>query len=220
MDIRVDNNLVLIFDLDDTLYKEVDYVYSAFSEIVKEHGQEDEAFVMKLIKVLRIGGNVYLKLAEKFGADCISLEMFLTKYRSHFPKIALDESARLFLDKIEQLKLLTGLITDGRSVTQRNKLSALGLSGFFNHIVISQEFGSSKPDIRNYLAIQDRFPEGRFIYIADNPKKDFIAPNKLGWDTIMIKDNGNNIHRQNLQGLDEESFPLHIVSSFEDIVFR
>ena len=27
-----------------------------------------------------------------------------------------------------------------------------------------------------------------YFYVADNPKKDFIVPNKLGWRTVMIED--------------------------------
>ena len=29
--------------------------------------------------------------------------------------------------------------------------------------------------------------EMNFVYISDNPKKDFIAPNKLGWKSIRYK---------------------------------
>ena len=33
-----------------------------------------------------------------------------------------------------------------------------------------------------------------FVYISDNPKKDFFAPNELGWKTIRYK-NPNGIYK-------------------------
>jgi putative hydrolase of the HAD superfamily len=26
----------------------------------------------------------------------------------------------------------------------------------------------------------------RFVYVGDNPSKDFLAPNQLGWTTVLI----------------------------------
>lgn len=45
-----------------------------------------------------------------------------------------------------------------------------------------------------------------YFYIADNVKKDFITPNKLGWTTVCLLDSGKNIHPQNFN-ISEEYLP-------------
>ena len=92
-----------------------------------------------------------------------------------------------------------GLITDGCSVQQRNKIEALGLRRWIEEedIIISEEFGSGKPALANFEYFMKRYPECHdFTYVGDNLKKDFIAPNALGWQTVCLKDDGRNIHRQ------------------------
>jgi putative hydrolase of the HAD superfamily len=90
------------------------------------------------------------------------------------------------------------ILTDGRSLTQRRKIASLGLRGA-SGIYISEERGASKPALDAYLQILDDQPDAyQFCYIADNPAKDFIAPNALGWNTIMLRDSGSNIHPQSL----------------------
>ena len=34
----------------------------------------------------------------------------------------------------------------------------------------------------------------KIVYIADNPKKDFIAPKQLGWNSIGILNENTRIH--------------------------
>ena len=58
---------------------------------------------------------------------------------------------------------------------------------------------------------------GGFIYIGDNTKKDFIAPNKLGWETICLRDNGLNIHQQNFN-LDSSFLPKYMINNLAEIV--
>ena len=54
----------------------------------------------------------------------------------------------------------------------------------------------------------NRYPECQdFTYVGDNLKKDFIAPNALGWQTVCLKDDGRNIHRQEVEDLEEEMRP-------------
>ena len=160
--------------------------------------------------------NVFQWLVSSFGNAVpeLTLEMLLKVYREHIPEINLARETSEFLEKLRQKSVPMGLITDGRSITQRNKLKALGISDYFDDIIISEEFGSQKPDERNYLFFENKYPGKEFIFIADNTAKDFIVPERLGWTSICIKDAGQNIHAQNL-----ELFPNHeyLVNSFKDI---
>ena len=54
----------------------------------------------------------------------------------------------------------------------------------------------------------NRYPECHdFTYVGDNLKKDFIASNTLGWLTVCLKDDGRNIHRQEVEDLEESLNP-------------
>lgn len=179
-----------IFDLDDTLAYEVDYLKSAYKEIALL--LKDDLLFNEMLSSYKNKEDVFAKLEAKYR---IPKKQLLETYRTHFPDISLVEGASEILQKIKSQGYLLGLITDGRSVTQRNKLKALNIDRFFDKIIISEEFGSEKPEVKNFIAFEREDIE-EYIYIADNVKKDFIAPNKLGWTTICLLDNGSNIHKQ------------------------
>ena len=100
-----------------------------------------------------------------------------------------------------------------------NKIEKLDLWNYIQNddIIISEEFGTEKPSFNNYTYFMDRYPLAeRFIYVGDNVRKDFVAPNALGWKTICLKDDGRNIHKQDL--IIERGFlPNIIVESFSEI---
>jgi putative hydrolase of the HAD superfamily len=72
----------------------------------------------------------------------------------------------------------------------------LTIEHLFNPLQISEETGSPKPNSESYLAIESHYPGCQYLYIGDNPKKDFVTPNKLGWMTYGLRNRGNNVHPQ------------------------
>ena len=139
-------NKVIAFDLDDTLYKEIDFLKSAYMEIAsivdKSH---PETLYNNMISNYYKGNNVFKFISETYAA--YTVERLLKIYREHYPSISLSNEEWNVLLKLKT-EAITGLITDGRSLTQRNKIKALGLENYFDKIVISEEIGYSKPDIR------------------------------------------------------------------------
>lgn len=206
---------VICFDLDDTLYKEIDFVSSAYREIASWCGHPE--FSNQMMEWFHQGKNVFMELNHALG---LSIEMadYLRVYRNHYPSISLDEDVRQTLDCISTEGVVLGLITDGRSMSQRNKIKALGLEKWFedSNIVISEEFGSEKTDIRNFMYFMEKYPSTDYCYVGDNPQKDFMVPNQLGWKTIMLKDDGRNIHRFSLE--ETVSMPQIIISGFIELI--
>lgn len=209
--------LFFIFDLDDTLYREIDFLSSGFQQILKRHPKANrrEELFNQMIQLYHSGKDAFEWLKVEFARENIPGEKdeFLKEYRNHFPNISLDEEVFNFLNKLKTKKIPSGLITDGRSITQRNKIKALGIEEFFIDIIISQEFGSEKPHAKNYLFFEEKYPGNEFCYIADNTNKDFIVPKQLGWKIYCLKDQGFNIHKQILEGFDKSE----IIDSFKEI---
>lgn len=203
MIIMNDQRSAFIFDLDDTLYKEIDFLKSAYWEIAKTLSKTNsELLYMEMFALYKKKINVFKWLSDKYSH--LTANQLIIKYREHIPKIDLYPGARSFLDKLKKSNIPLGLITDGRSITQRNKLKSLKIERYFNDIIISEEFGSEKPSIDNYFFFQKKYIGYKLFYIGDNVEKDFITPNNLDWDTWCLIDNGQNIHSQ---FLDKNTIP-------------
>lgn len=207
---------VIVFDLDDTLYKEVTFVESGFKAIAHHLG--NPSFANEMMTSWNDGKNAFEQLIINHSLTA-SIEGLLSIYRTHIPSIELDSSIGDSLDALVANGKVLGMITDGRSLTQRNKIKALGLSQWFpdDNIIISEEFGSAKPDIKNYRFFMSKYPGKTYTYVGDNVAKDFIAPKSLGWQTICIKDKGLNIHPQDFS-LSEEYLPDNIINHLKEII--
>ncbi len=205
---------IFVFDLDDTLYSERDFEKSGIEYVYNY-------FEIKHISLDSILNNRknWIDQIINVSNNEITIQMVLDVYRYHIPSIELYNDSKVFLDTLFSNGYEMSLITDGRSITQRNKLKALGIDYYFKSIVISEEVNSEKPSEVNYrLVMNDQLPEN-YIYIADNPKKDFITPNKLGWTSICILDRGQNVHSQNFD-LQKDFLPQFIINSFQEIILR
>nr|WP_315123784.1 HAD family hydrolase [uncultured Capnocytophaga sp.] len=207
----------IVFDLDDTLTYEIDYLKSGFQEIASQICSEKEKAAKlyeQMWAVYQEGGNAFAYVCGRYPT--LSLEELLEVYRYHFPSITLIEGAQEVLDWCKQHCYKVGLITDGRERTQRNKLKALGIEAFFDKIVISESFGSTKPDVRNYQAFTTE-DISDYYYIADNPAKDFIAPNALKWTSICLLDQGKNIHPQDFQ-VAPAQLPTYRIKKLKELI--
>lgn len=206
---------VVVFDLDDTLYKEVLFVESGFKAVASHLG--NISFADELISLRAEGQNAFERLIDKYSLSFTTNEL-LTVYRNHCPEIELEISVRSVLNTLVAKGKILGLITDGRSHTQRNKIQALGLNRWISddNIIISEEFGSSKPNCRNYQYFMSKYPSKTYVYIGDNIVKDFVAPKSMGWQTICLKDNGQNIHHQNFD-VTEEYLPDNIITNILEL---
>ena len=215
---------VVCFDLDDTLYKEIDYLKSAYREIsflaVGNNQRKAQAAYDVILKAYLAGGNAFNQLNSFLGINR-SVKDYLEVYRNHKPDISLTEDVITTLDELKSVGCVIGLITDGRSVQQRHKIDALGLYRWISDgdIVISEEFGSEKPNLANYEYFMNRYSrKAEFYYVGDNPQKDFLAPNSLGWTTICMRDNGQNIHKYDERVNVEANYLIDNIKELLDII--
>jgi putative hydrolase of the HAD superfamily len=186
----------VVFDVDDTLYLERDYVRSGFAAVgAMVRGRwAVEGFADRAWRLFEAGerGNIFDRaLAEcalAGGPDVI--ESLVACYREHRPAIRLHDDARACLDRLVRRFAIAGL-TDGPSQSQHAKVDALGLAVWLTPIVITGDLGPGrgKPDPAGFRLIEETTGAhgGSCVYVADNPDKDFIAPRLLGWRTVRIR---------------------------------
>ena len=57
----------------------------------------------------------------------------------------------------------------------------------------------------------------RFVYVGDNPMKDFLWPNRLGWVTIQLIDDGRNVHSQQVSLPSDDYRPQYRIKSLDQL---
>ncbi len=223
---------MIVFDLDDTLYKEVHYIDSGIRAVAidaEEAGVMSAQEAYDLIKNAPDTASGFDRLAavalESDSYDLFDIQRMLAVYRYHVPELTLPEDSLKILDWLKSKGIPIGLITDGRSITQRAKIRALGLDNYIksDNIMISEEVGSDKHWPTSFELIMKRNPsESSFTYIGDNPEKDFYWPNKLGWHTVMLLDTEHvNIHSQYLTGIKDSMYlPAKTISLLTEITWQ
>lgn len=180
----------VLFDLDDTLYSEKDYVKSGYCAIAKLF-PEIENMEKKLWTVFEKGGKAIDKVLQDEGLrDLNNKQTALHAYRLHTPKIHLYEGVSEMLMRI-RASHKTGIITDGRPEGQLAKIKALGLEEMVDEIIITDTLGGieyRKPCSKAFTIMQNRMrtPYERMVYVGDNISKDFIALQKLGMRSIWV----------------------------------
>ncbi len=181
-----------IFDLDDTLYLEKSYVKSGYKAVATAFPQIKNMQEKLWTAFLRGGKAIDEVLQSENAFTQENKEKCLQVYRFHTPTIALYDGVEDMLKSLKKSGVKLGLITDGRSEGQRAKIKALGIEKLFDSIVITDELGGveyRKPNEKAFVFTCERlgvaFADA--VYIGDNLKKDFIAPEKLGMKSCYFK---------------------------------
>ena len=188
--------MILIFDLDDTLYDERSFVISGL-RAVAHHGEAEFGWdagtslhFMTGVLESKGRGRIFDDWLGAHGKctrgrvnECVKI------YRHHRPVLSLFPAARAVLDRYGSVLPLY-LVTDGHKIVQRNKVDALGLWPHFRRVLITHRFGrhNAKPSTHCFERIREsercHWPD--LIYVGDNPSKDFVNLNRIGARTVRV----------------------------------
>lgn len=189
----------VVFDLDDTLYPEIDYVKSGFCEVGKEierhfgiknaYGKLYDYF---LIDKNDVYGRVLRDCNVSFNQGDIS--DLIEIYRTHKPQLTLSDEVKDTLSALRANGLKLGIITDGRPHQQWAKIKALGVDKLVDHIIVTDELGGieyRKPNPKAFEMMCSRFciKFEEMVYVGDNPQKDFLI-GKYGVTTVKVGNGG------------------------------
>ena len=189
----------VIFDLDDILISEDEYIrsgYAAVSRFLKDMYGWDERMTSRQLYDLYLEDpkNVFNRLLESHDIrykDNEILEL-VQVYREHTPDVHFYPDVRPALYSIKDRGLKLGILSDGYAVTQRKKLTVLGVNGkkIFDKILITDELGREywKPDPRPFIMMKEAFMAdwSDMVYVGDNPEKDFYIGRDFPIMTVRI----------------------------------
>lgn len=189
--------MILIFDLDDTLYDEMSFVNSGLKAVADfgydSYGWNSKESLLNMQKILEKKGrgrifDEWLSLnkaySRKLVNKCINL------YRYHNPNISPYPNVHKFLQQHSK-KYPLYLVTDGNKNVQSHKIKALKIENYFQKIFITHRYGieNAKPSLYCFEMIRrkEACSWADLVYIGDNPAKDFVNLNKIGALTVRVK---------------------------------
>ena len=188
----------VIFDLDDTLYPERQYVYSGF-QAVSDHVQRifGKTIYQDLINCYQSGerSNVFgATLALHFNeVDDAILRKLAHIFWAHVPQLQMHEDARIGLALLFSRNIKAGLITTGPGSIQRRKVHALDLEPLLDGIIYTDDLlGDKEPgqpceDAFHIIGLQLDVEFNEICFVGDNPLTDFVIPRRLGIKTVRIR---------------------------------
>lgn len=199
MDTKRTSLQAVVFDMDDVLYPERQYVHSGYQAVGdylrQTLGWQDDFAAWLWERFLDGQANGAMDaLAVHFSLPAEpSIQRLVQVYREHVPTIRPYGGIPEMLGRLGAMYGL-GLLSDGFLPAQRLKLQALGLERLFDAVVFTEEIGRDawKPSPRGFELIAQRLgaQHRQCAYVADNVSKDFVAPNALGWRTVQFIANG------------------------------
>ena len=185
--------MILVFDLDDTLYDETTFVKSGFRSVAQFLSEnyslsEKEIYQALLTEFEKGRGSIFDEVllknhifSKKLVRKCISV------YRLHAPDIKLYAEAKQCLKRFKDYPIY--IVTDGNKVVQYNKIKALGLDKIVKFYFITYRYGRhhSKPSPYCFqkIASLEKTNASDIVYIGDNVTKDFVGIKPLGFRTIQ-----------------------------------
>lgn len=185
----------LIFDLDDTLYPEHQFVLSGFHAVSEWLFEKYniEQFYNTLVQIFHEGyrGDVFNRAFNTLNIKYTQslIDKMISVYRGHAPQIRLYDDAIFVLNAFKD-KYFLGLLTDGYLDVQKKKVAVLNLENCFHTMVYSDTYGRRcwKPNEFPYLRVMEslKCAGDECVYVADNPLKDFFMAKKLKWMTVRI----------------------------------
>lgn len=132
-----------IFDLDNTLYNEEDYLFGAYQAITAHFKNPDIYSFLK--NTFQKDGRQMLfnKMGQQFGLPETALKECLDLLRTFKPEqpLVVDEKIKQLLKELKQKGKVLAILTNGNVVQQKNKVELLKnqLSNYFEIIVFANE---------------------------------------------------------------------------------
>ena len=204
---------LVVFDIDDTLYLERDYVRSGFAAVGAWAGAE--------LDVADLGDRAWARFEagsrgrifdEVLAAGGIRVNGSLVSqlvdvYRSHAPAIELLDDVRGWL-AARPADVALAVVSDGPPASQRAKAAALGLADWADPIVFTAALGPGrgKPHPAAFECVEAAIglTGPACAYVADNPAKDFAGPRLCGWRTVRVRRSGG-LHASVASGADVDA---------------
>ncbi len=187
----------LIFDMDETLYPERQFIRSGFRavavDVERRFGVPADAAFEALLRILRRGGRRHAlqTLCASFGLPATAVPELVTVIRRHQPALHLPNVSVDVLARARAEGWRLGILTNGLPDVQARKVRALGLDRLVDVVVYAQEWGSGKgkPERESFDVVRARLdtPPALTVFVGDDPWCDIVGARSAGLHTILLR---------------------------------
>lgn len=196
----------VIFDLDDTLFMEDEYVKCAMrsvADMIEQRTGLLRVYDSLIALYIRNRYNVFDRFINQNDIKSINVNDMLYTYKNaEISQLPLNSGIEEILIKLSEMSIKCGIITDGNVRIQEEKINALGIRKYFDDVLVTDSLGGieyRKPCEKAFRVMIGKFgvlPE-ETIYIGDNPEKDFAVKKYLPIITVRIKNRGSLYDKKN-----------------------
>lgn len=197
----------LIFDLDDTLYDQIQPFKQAIEEKLQPENLDMEALYLAFRRQADIvfdavgKGEMTLERSHILRMKAALAEFDITvsdeealalqkAYQSNQGNLELVEGMTAIFEWCASQGIVLGIITNGPHLHQWRKFQALGLSTWFSEelTLISGQFGSTKPQPQIFHEMERRLQlsASDICYIGDSFENDVVGAKQVGWQVIWV----------------------------------
>ncbi|WP_147819906.1 HAD family hydrolase [Salidesulfovibrio onnuriiensis] len=199
----------VVFDMDDVVYLEREYVRSGFQAVARALSEERNGEIFDLLWTMlgqECGQDVFSRLLSErpeLGGGWTAEDLGEI-YWTHEPEITLLPSIRALVEELQDRGVKCGLVSDGDCEVQERKARALGADELFDAVLLTHRFDREPWKLSSlcldFVAHNMDLLNETLVYVGDNPVKDFLGAQKLGWSSVLLEQPG--------QFRDQEATPL------------
>lgn len=193
---------LFLFDADDTLFDFKSCERHAFAETLKVHNIDYE--IDLIYETYRSESTILWGEVEqgKISKDFLKSERFRRTFAKHGLEFSANEVGDTYLDLLPQTCVLVdhafeicqylsekgqiGIVTNGFEMVQTRRLAASALTPYIKFMVVSEQCGFIKPDVRffDYTARQVKtFKKETTLVIGDRMETDIAGAHAFGLDS-------------------------------------
>jgi len=187
----------VVFDLDDTLISEREYVRSGFGAVgdvlARRYDFESSALAEELNALFDAGEKqVFNRLLERHHVDYEprDIDELVAIYRRHEPNVVPFGDAIVCVRALKARGINIGIITDGYVDSQAAKMRVVEPLIPVDCVILTETLGRGywKPHPRAFEEMANHFDISirEIMYIGDNPAKDFLIGSTHGVTTVRI----------------------------------
>lgn len=218
----------IVFDLDDTLIDQKAWIWSKLKLLHEKFERVLPArsrFLQTAFQILEEGNRALLidALIERWELPLALREGLIETYRAAIPEsIFVYPDVERTVTELSRRGFRLGLLSDNPAVSQRQKLERLratyGFVSAFDAVVLSNEIGVYKPDVKAFEAIAQALetPCDHLVMVGDNLVRDSIGAIEAGFAGAFLLNRQGAFFNFN-RGLAQEIDSSDLISWIDDL---
>ena len=186
----------ILFDLDGTLIDNYASFWQAFDGFAAEFPNvfrtEDEVQRATWIDVYYRSNrkSAYQAFCKRYGwQDAPEFDEVWKLWFSHYVRHAKPFPWTVdLLTHLQEKQIAIGILTNGSSEYQWEKLRSSSLNRYFEHVLVSEEIGIAKPSPEPYRLIAELLDVsvGDCLFVGDTPHTDILGAKNAGMDSLLV----------------------------------